>query len=163
MAEGVGISNSRESKYSRNTGFQVQNTILKMAKKRALVDAALNVGNLSARFTQDLEDMNVGKEHPYGIGFDELHQNPLGNDDKDVERNGSPTGQAPIAYNGNPSASKPATAKQIAFLEKLMFEHHNTSAAMNAYVTKAYGVDDCHNLTSRQASEVIEKYKGAGR
>ena len=35
------------------------NTILKMAKKRALVDAALNVGNLSARFTQDVEDILV--------------------------------------------------------------------------------------------------------
>lgn len=33
------------------------NTILKMAKKRGLVDAALSVGRLSDLFTQDLEDM----------------------------------------------------------------------------------------------------------
>ncbi len=33
------------------------NTILKMAKKRALVDAALSAGRLSDVFTQDLEDM----------------------------------------------------------------------------------------------------------
>ena len=33
------------------------NTILKMAKKRALVDAALSAGRLSDIFTQDLEDM----------------------------------------------------------------------------------------------------------
>jgi len=33
------------------------NTILKMAKKRALVDAALSLGRLSAVFTQDLEDV----------------------------------------------------------------------------------------------------------
>ena len=33
------------------------NTILKMAKKRALVDAALSAGRLSDLFTQDLEDL----------------------------------------------------------------------------------------------------------
>ena len=33
------------------------NTILKMAKKRALVDAALSAGRLSNIFTQDLDDM----------------------------------------------------------------------------------------------------------
>lgn len=34
------------------------NTILKMAKKRALVDAALSAGRLSQVFTQDIEDMH---------------------------------------------------------------------------------------------------------
>ncbi len=33
------------------------NTVLKMAKKRALVDAALSVGRLSDLFTQDMEDL----------------------------------------------------------------------------------------------------------
>lgn len=35
------------------------NTILKMAKKRALVDAALSAGRLSEVFTQDVEDMGI--------------------------------------------------------------------------------------------------------
>jgi hypothetical protein len=35
----------------------VRNTILKMAKKRALVDAALSIGSLSELFTQDIEDL----------------------------------------------------------------------------------------------------------
>jgi len=41
------------------------NTILKMAKKRALVDAALSAGRLSDIFTQDMEDTGrvVIKEH----------------------------------------------------------------------------------------------------
>ncbi len=38
--------------------FSQVNTILKMAKKRALVDAALSAGRLSDVFTQDLEDMS---------------------------------------------------------------------------------------------------------
>lgn len=57
--EGVGICNTKESKYAKSNGYAVQNTVIKMAKKRALVDATLNVGNLSARFTQDMEDTNT--------------------------------------------------------------------------------------------------------
>ncbi|MDD5703327.1 MAG: hypothetical protein PHU23_14925, partial [Dehalococcoidales bacterium] len=37
--------------------YSLVNTILKMAKKRALVDAALSAGRLSDVFTQDIEDM----------------------------------------------------------------------------------------------------------
>jgi hypothetical protein len=37
--------------------FSLVNTILKMAKKRALVDAALSAGRLSQLFTQDVEDL----------------------------------------------------------------------------------------------------------
>lgn len=38
--------------------FSQVNTILKMAKKRALVDATLSAGRLSDLFTQDLEEIN---------------------------------------------------------------------------------------------------------
>jgi hypothetical protein len=39
--------------------FSQVNTILKMAKKRSLVDAALSAGRLSEVFTQDIEDMDI--------------------------------------------------------------------------------------------------------
>ncbi|KKM90757.1 hypothetical protein LCGC14_1235460 [marine sediment metagenome] len=42
--------------------FSLVNTILKMARKRALVDAALSAGRLSDVFTQDME------ERPFGDG-----------------------------------------------------------------------------------------------
>ena len=38
--------------------FNYVNTILKMAKKRAFVDAILQVASLSEMFTQDLEDLS---------------------------------------------------------------------------------------------------------
>lgn len=38
--------------------FSQVNTLLKMAKKRALVDASLSAGRLSDLFTQDLEDLS---------------------------------------------------------------------------------------------------------
>lgn len=58
-AEGVGSCNSMESKYRREDVYSLQNTILKIAKKRALIDAVLNVSAMSSRFTQDIEDIEV--------------------------------------------------------------------------------------------------------
>lgn len=86
ITEGIGSCNSKEDKYryrwvyekdvpsqydketlkKNNYGkyridndeiFSVVNTILKMAKKRAQVDATLTVASLSDVFTQDIEDM----------------------------------------------------------------------------------------------------------
>ena len=59
ITEGLGSCNTKERKYIKQDPFTLDNTILKMAKKRALVDAALLVGSLSDIFTQDLEDMDL--------------------------------------------------------------------------------------------------------
>lgn len=72
VAEGMGECNSMESKYryrwDRDTQtrilnediYSLVNTLLKMAKKRALVDAALSVGRLSDLFTQDMDEAAAG-------------------------------------------------------------------------------------------------------
>lgn len=57
--EGLGSCNSKEAKYRKEDPYTLQNTILKIAKKRALIDAVLNVSGLSSRFTQDIEDIAV--------------------------------------------------------------------------------------------------------
>lgn len=59
ITEGLGCANTREAKYAKQNPFSIDNTILKMAKKRALVDATLLVASLSDIFTQDLEDMDL--------------------------------------------------------------------------------------------------------
>lgn len=130
--EGIGITNTREGKYAKTNGYAVQNTVLKMAKKRALVDAALNVGNLSARFTQDVEDMNIEPDNTGGRNPEELKK---------------------------PKSGKPATKKQLEYLQKLMQQHNNTPETMNKYVKQMYGIDDYTKITGVQASELIEKYK----
>lgn len=56
--EGIGSCSTLESKYC-DRPRDCENTVLKMAKKRALVDAALTVFGLSNRFTQDVEDLVV--------------------------------------------------------------------------------------------------------
>ena len=134
--EGVGITNTREGKYAKSNGYSVQNVVLKMAKKRALVDGVLNVGNLSARFTQDVEDMNLEPEQSVG-------KNPEGLDVTDKVK----------------SSSKPATKKQIQYLQQLMQQHGNSEESMNRYVKQAYGIDDYTKVSGVQASELVEKYK----
>lgn len=131
--EGVGIANTREAKYAKSSGYAVQNTVLKMAKKRAFVDATLNVGNLSARFTQDVENMNLEYDIYEGKNPEELKK---------------------------PSKTpRLATNKQIQYLEQLMQQHGNTPETMNRYVKQAYGIDNYTKVTAVQISELIEKYK----
>lgn len=63
ITEGFGLANTRETRYKLKEGkgwqdpYTIANTVLKMAKKRAQVDASLTVGSLSNVFTQDLEDL----------------------------------------------------------------------------------------------------------
>ena len=66
ITEGLGACNTRERKYLKMDPYTLDNTVLKMAKKRALVDAALLVASLSDVFTQDLEDMDLAGEKVTG-------------------------------------------------------------------------------------------------
>lgn len=63
VGTGIGSCSSLESKYLRSPRDS-ENTILKMAKKRSLIDATLSTLGLSDRFTQDVEDIreNVAPE-----------------------------------------------------------------------------------------------------
>ena len=56
IAEGLGSCSTMESKYI-DRPRDCENTVLKMAKKRAFVDATLTAFGLSNRFTQDMEDL----------------------------------------------------------------------------------------------------------
>ncbi len=57
-AEGIGSCNSKERKYIKQDSYSIINTILKMAKKRAFVDAVLSATRSSGIFTQDIEDLD---------------------------------------------------------------------------------------------------------
>lgn len=64
ITEGLGACNTREKKYIKSDAYTIDNTVLKMAKKRALVDATLLVASLSDVFTQDMEDLDLNGEKP---------------------------------------------------------------------------------------------------
>lgn len=55
-AEGLGSCNSKEAAFQHQNSFTIVNTVLKMAKKRALIDAVLSAIRASGLFTQDIED-----------------------------------------------------------------------------------------------------------
>lgn len=57
VAEGLGSCNSRERKYLKTDFASNLNTVLKIAKKRAFVDAILTATHASKVFTQDIEDI----------------------------------------------------------------------------------------------------------
>lgn len=57
VAEGLGSCNSRERKYLKTDFATNLNTVLKIAKKRAFVDAILTATHASKVFTQDIEDI----------------------------------------------------------------------------------------------------------
>lgn len=142
--EGIGITNTREGRYAKSSGYAVQNTVLKMAKKRALVDAALNVGNLSARFTQDMEDLKDLNPEP---------DNKIGKNPEDL----TPKTAKPAVK------EKPATKKQLTFLEKLMKESNSSENALNKYTMNNWGVEDYRKVTGVQASILIEKFQTAAK
>lgn len=56
IASGMGSCSSKERKYRGKDTWDIHNTILKMASKRALVAAVLNGTAASDIFTQDIED-----------------------------------------------------------------------------------------------------------
>lgn len=64
-AEGIGSCNSRERRYKNQDAAGIANTVLKMAKKRALVDATLSATRASGMFTQDLEDMDFEADRSF--------------------------------------------------------------------------------------------------
>lgn len=55
-SEGIGSCNSKETAFRYQDPFTIVNTLLKMAKKRALIDAVLSATRASGLFTQDIED-----------------------------------------------------------------------------------------------------------
>jgi len=59
IGTGIGACNSKEKKFIKQDPYSIQNTLLKMAKKRAIVDLALLVTRSSGIFTQDVEDMEI--------------------------------------------------------------------------------------------------------
>lgn len=74
-AEGVGSCNSKEKKYKFQDSYRIINTILKMAKKRALIDAVLSATRSSGIFTQDMEDFNENEVESPIVTKEEIKSN----------------------------------------------------------------------------------------
>lgn len=56
FSTGYGSANTKEKRNGFNGAFDAANSAVKMAEKRALVDAVLHVSGLSSMFSQDMEN-----------------------------------------------------------------------------------------------------------
>lgn len=137
ITEGVGHANTRERRYTRvkegkepQDPYTLANTVLKMAKKRAQVDAALTVASLSEVFTQDLEDMDL----------------PTGNVTPPPSR-----GPAPAPKNGG-GITDPQKKKIFAMSKSLGVEPEQ----MKGIIKELFGKESSGDLTKQEASKLIE-------
>jgi hypothetical protein len=139
-AEGVGSCNNMERKFRNQDACSVANTVLKMAKKRAFVDAVLSATRSSDLFTQDLEDA-----------------------DEQIVK-GTRKGKEPSkASAGKPDEAKAetimASRKQISFIFTILSQKNIPVDLARNLMEEKYKIRETKALTQNQASEFIEYLK----
>ncbi|MCL6611203.1 MAG: hypothetical protein K6T66_06660 [Peptococcaceae bacterium] len=136
VTEGVGHANTRERRYTsgrQQDPYTLANTVLKMAKKRAQVDAVLTVASLSEIFTQDLED------------YVEIPQQPP-----------KPAQTRPQTQQKNSNTNGFATENQLKKLFVISKELGLEKETMTAIMQERYSKGASKELTKQEASDLIE-------
>jgi hypothetical protein len=145
-AEGIGSCNSRERRYKNQDAAGVANTILKMAKKRALVDATLSATRASGMFTQDLED----------IDFEPERSNYAPRENRQNDRDGQRSASRP-APQGATHADLITEAQQRAVMAIAgrVFGRHSRDEDLIRLINKPL-----EELTKSEASGLIDQLRG---
>lgn len=133
VAECEGSANSREKKYRNQDPYSIVNTLKKMAIKRALVGATLQATGTSEFFTQDVEDMELNQPTP------------------------QPTRQP------QPRNDKPASQNQIKAICAIASSKGLSDEERDEIVKALTGKESKTDLTSAEASKVIEYLQGGGQ
>jgi hypothetical protein len=127
--EGVGCCNSNERKYKNQDRDNVANTLLKMAKKRALVDATLGALGISSIFTQDLEDLADNSAAPAAPAAPELATEADLKRYEQMREAVKMVGQTPTGELKLGVATKVAYEKRVAIMEGLLVDSARIDAA----------------------------------
>ncbi|EDK34939.1 hypothetical protein [Clostridium kluyveri] len=135
-AEGIGSCNNRERKYKNQDGYSIVNNILKMAKKRAFIDAVLSATRSSGLFTQDMEDNLLPLNN--------------GNDDKDITKiqSNNTNGSAETKYLQN--------KKYHYELISIIKENNIPTSEIKELIKKRYKVSQIKQLSSPQICDFIK-------
>ena len=159
-AEGVGAANSREKKFAKQDAFTIQNTLLKMAKKRALVDAVLSATRSSGLFTQDMEDWEVAPCQPESAG---LAKDKIATNTAQATPTSSAAPIPPANENQIPpsAATQPMTQRQKSLILSLIQRKDVTPEVIEALVIQLFGQCDWSCLTKPEASLLISKLLSA--
>lgn len=131
------IINQPQGKVENEDIFSLVNTLLKMAEKRALVDAALHAGRLSDVFTQDMEDIRETVT-PTSV--------------RTVEQ------PAKTEVKNPPTTNNKITKAQANEIQELIKAQGNTEEAKE-YAWRHYAVADAKLLTFEQATLLIDALK----
>ncbi|HYE10508.1 MAG TPA: hypothetical protein VEF53_10060 [Patescibacteria group bacterium] len=124
-AEGLGSCNSKEQKFRNQDSYSIINTLLKIAAKRALIDAVLSATRSSGIFTQDVEDICTSE----------------------LKLNESPQ------YTS--SSEAPATKKQLNELFAIVEKNSISIEQIKTLLSERYGVNESKQLTAAQALDFI--------
>ncbi len=123
VGQGVGAATTKETKWryrkdsTENNPADYYNTVLKMAKKRAMVDATITATACSDIFTQDIEDLESNKASQADTSQSSPTP-PVNTDDPPTSSQSSPSsqeGQKPPAK-GNTVTSQQAKAIYAMFM-----------------------------------------------
>jgi len=140
-AEGIGCCNSKEKKFKNQDSFTIINTLLKMAKKRAMIDAVLSATRSSGIFTQDIEDIEPDKPS------DNFNAN--GNQINNAKYNRSNIVQK-VEY---------LTKEQQWEIFKAIEQGQIPLTYAKSMMKEKYNVDQTKQLTTEQADEFIDVLK----
>jgi len=121
------------------------NTVLKMAKKRALIDAVLSATRSSGLFTQDMEDLQEWAEAGAAVG---------------TEGEGERPGQSGQQRRTEPAKGSGASATEKQ--QKAVYAAAKSAGVedVKAWLKERYGVESTKDLTKAQASDALDALKG---
>jgi hypothetical protein len=140
-AEGLGCCNSMERKFKTQDSFSIVNTLLKMAKKRALVDAVLSATRSSGTFSQDLEEMDFTME-------DNTQSITKTNNSKLIKPESK-----------GESHKKPITKQQQSEIFLVIKQGKIPVNHAKGIMVEKYNIEESSKLTSEQAEEFIDILK----
>jgi len=139
ITEGFGSCNTMERRYRNQDPYTLDNTVLKMAKKRALIDAALHVGSLSSIVTQDLEDM-----------LDEPEPQPAVRREPVRQQRQEPRQEK---QDGDDKVSTAQLKMIHAIMGKLEFD----AETARTIAKQMFGKESSKDLTKNEASQLIDR------
>lgn len=135
-AQGIGCCNNKERKYASQDAYSLINTILKMSKKRAFIDAVLSATRSSGIFTQDIEDDETANSKNVGS-----------------KRNT----KSPATPSEN--LVNPINQKQLNDIISIVNQKRIPTNKMKSIIQERYKIPDSKQLNEYQANDLINYLK----
>ncbi len=137
--------------------WDVQNTIYKMACKRALIAAVLNATAASDIFAQDIEEL------PEGTVLEEEHvEKPVINEPQKKDANQAKPAEVkeePKSAVEKPVANNPISKPQGKRLYAIAVGNGYTGEDINAYLMENYGIDSSDNIEREHYEAIVEHFQ----